>query len=359
MYTADCNRLMPGLADDEKRRLKFASTPRRAGLGNLFGNARRERRAIKQRQGKRQGAGPEPNQIRGGCAPGAHGAISAEATGPVVLGVFWLGSPLWQRRQYFRARARRLSILSWRLHPSEQKHDPRATRFSEMCDLQRTQKRSIDDIEFRLETRRSGNPCPFFSRVEIHSSISPVLSFGFSLCMFAVRVSQGREGRDGRKGTVGKDDRDGSDGSDAASSRSSGWGRMLAGILLGSNGIGAVAGAALGTDDNAGGLYIPAILRPMVGRSSGVGCTSSSCLSHGREASQGSAGREGAGGRVGICNHLGRAFGSKSNAIKLISRFLFIPVASGLRILQDFAGICRAILLKFFRVSTGLATHNP
>jgi hypothetical protein len=34
-------------------------------------------------------------------------------------------------------------------------------------------------------------------------------------------------------------------------------------------------------------------------------------------------------------------------------------VARGLRILQDFAGICRAILLKFFRVSTGWATHNP
>ena len=29
------------------------------------------------------------------------------------------------------------------------------------------------------------------------------------------------------------------------------------------------------------------------------------------------------------------------------------------RILQDFAGIYRAILLKFFRLSTGWATHNP
>jgi hypothetical protein len=60
------------------------------------------------------------------------------------------------------ARARRLSILSWRLHSSEQKHDPRATLFSEIWDLQRTQKRSICDIEFRLEARRSGNPGPFF-----------------------------------------------------------------------------------------------------------------------------------------------------------------------------------------------------
>src|SRR5258708_40358813 len=34
-------------------------------------------------------------------------------------------------------------------------------------------------------------------------------------------------------------------------------------------------------------------------------------------------------------------------------------VARGLRILQDFAGICRGILLKVFRVSTGWVTHNP
>ena len=159
------------------------------------------------------------------------------------------------------------------------------------------------------------------------------------------RVSQGREGRDGREGRVGEDDRDGSDGRDAASSRSSGWGRILAGILLGSNGIGAVAGGELETDA-AGGPYILAILCPRVmpilcpkvGRSSGLGCTSSSSsrLSHGREASHGSGGREGAGGRVGNCNHLGRAFGSKLNAIKLIPLFLFSLVASGLRILQDF-----------------------
>ena len=98
--------------------------------------------------------------------------------------------------------------------------------------------------------------------------------------MFAVRVSQGREGRDGR---VGKDGRDGSEGSGAASSRSSGWGRIPSGSLLGSNGIGAVEGAALGTGA-AGGAYIPflaailcprlaPILCPMVGRSPGGGCT--------------------------------------------------------------------------------------
>jgi len=39
--------------------------------------------------------------------------------------------------------------------------------------------------------------------------------------------------------------------------------------------------------------------------------------------------------------------------------FLFGLVASGLRILQDFAGICRVISLKFFRLSTGWPTHNP
>src|ERR1035438_5843003 len=31
----------------------------------------------------------------------------------------------------------------------------------------------------------------------------------------------------------------------------------------------------------------------------------------------------------------------------------------GLRILQDFAAICRAILLKLFRISATLATHTP
>jgi len=39
--------------------------------------------------------------------------------------------------------------------------------------------------------------------------------------------------------------------------------------------------------------------------------------------------------------------------------FLFGFGARVVRILQDFAGIYRAILLKFFRVSTGWATHNP
>jgi hypothetical protein len=135
--------------------------------------------------------------------------------------------------------------------------------------------------------------------------------------MFAVRVSRGREGRDGREGRVGKDGRDGSDGSEAASSRSSGWGRIPAGILLGSNGIGAVAGGALGTDA-ADGPYILAILCPMViGRSPGVGSASSSSarLSHGRWASQGDVGIEGARGRAGNRSHSARAFGSKSNAI--------------------------------------------
>jgi hypothetical protein len=34
-------------------------------------------------------------------------------------------------------------------------------------------------------------------------------------------------------------------------------------------------------------------------------------------------------------------------------------VARGVRILQDFAAICRAILLNLCRISGGLATHNP
>jgi hypothetical protein len=34
-------------------------------------------------------------------------------------------------------------------------------------------------------------------------------------------------------------------------------------------------------------------------------------------------------------------------------------VARGLRILQDFAGVCRVILLKPFGINIGLATHNP
>jgi hypothetical protein len=99
-------------------------------------------------------------QWRGWCARRTVGNF--DESRPVVLSIFWPGSPLWQSRQYFRARARRLSILSWRLHSAEQKHDPRATRFSEIWVLQRTQKRSIGDIEFRLEARRSGNPGPFF-----------------------------------------------------------------------------------------------------------------------------------------------------------------------------------------------------
>jgi hypothetical protein len=129
-------------------------------------------------------------------------------------------------------------------------------------------------------------------------SYSPVSSSGFSLCTFAVRVSQGREGRDGSEGSVGREGRDGRDGSEAA---------------------GAV-GAALGAGA-AGRAYIPGlapILCPSVGRWSGVGSISSSGLNHGREASQGSGGREGAegaGGSVGICSHLGRAFGSNLNAI--------------------------------------------
>ena len=33
--------------------------------------------------------------------------------------------------------------------------------------------------------------------------------------------------------------------------------------------------------------------------------------------------------------------------------------ARGVRIFQMFAGICRAILLKYFRIISWLATHNP
>jgi len=101
----------------------------------------------------------------GECAPGAQWVISTGATGPVVLGVFWPGSPLRQRRQYFCARARRLSILSWRLHSSEQKHDPRETRFSEIWDLQRTQKRSICDIRVTCGSQEIWNPYPFLQEI--------------------------------------------------------------------------------------------------------------------------------------------------------------------------------------------------
>lgn len=79
----------------------------------------------------------------GGCAPGAHGVISARTTESVVLTARFRESSLWQSRQYFSARARRRSILSWRRHSSPQKHEPRATLFSEICILHRTQKRSI------------------------------------------------------------------------------------------------------------------------------------------------------------------------------------------------------------------------
>jgi len=44
--------------------------------------------------------------------------------------------------------------------------------------------------------------------------------------------------------------------------------------------------------------------------------------------------------------------------MELVLTFLFSLVAPGLRILQDFAGFCRLILLKFFRVSTGWATQG-
>jgi hypothetical protein len=156
--------------------------------------------------------------------------------------------------------------------------------------------------------------------------------------MSAVRVSQGREGRDGRTGRVGREGRDGRDGSEAA----------------------VAAGTALGTGA-AAGAYVPPILCPRVRRSLVGGCTFSSRLNHGREVSQGSGGREGAGGRAGNRSHSGRAFGSKSNAIKLIPLFLFSLVslvASGLRILQDFAGICRGSLGIFFVLGVRGRTHN-
>ena len=46
-------------------------------------------------------------------------------------------------------------------------------------------------------------------------------------------------------------------------------------------------------------------------------------------------------------------------AIGVCSMFCRFLVARELRILQVFAGICRAILLKFFRITGGWATHNP
>ena len=53
------------------------------------------------------------------------------------------------------------------------------------------------------------------------------------------------------------------------------------------------------------------------------------------------------------------AIGFLTIAIKSLLQFVVDLVARGLRILQDFAGICRGILLKSFGVSIGLATHNP
>jgi hypothetical protein len=44
-----------------------------------------------------------------------------------------LGVPCGKDGSISETRARRLSILSWRLHPSEQKHDPRATGFPEIA----------------------------------------------------------------------------------------------------------------------------------------------------------------------------------------------------------------------------------
>jgi hypothetical protein len=90
----------------------------------------------------------------------------------------------------------------------------------------------------------------------------------------------------------------------------------------------------------------------------GVGCTFSARISHGREVSQGSPGRERADGRAGSRRHLGRALGSKSNAIQSIPLFLFSLVASGLRILQDFAGICRWKWGIFFVFGVRERTHN-
>jgi hypothetical protein len=55
-------------------------------------------------------------------------------------------------RQNLWARARRRSILSWRRHSSEQKQEPPATRFCEIWDLQRTQKRSIFGVESDTKT---------------------------------------------------------------------------------------------------------------------------------------------------------------------------------------------------------------
>ncbi len=133
------------------------------------------------------------------------------------------------------------------------------------------------------------------------------------------------------------------------------WGRILAGILRGSNSILGIGGG----ETDAGGGTRPAIRIPMVGSVGRV----VRCGSNGSDGREGSEGSEVASSssscRGRRPSHSGRAFGSKSNAIELISPFRFSLVASGLRILQDFAGICRAILLKFFRVSTGWATHNP
>jgi hypothetical protein len=41
------------------------------------------------------------------------------------------------------------------------------------------------------------------------------------------------------------------------------------------------------------------------------------------------------------------------------SHFTASPVARALRILQDFAGICRGRLLILLRIRVGWATHNP
>jgi len=77
--------------------------------------------------------------------------------------VFLCGSGLWHKRQYLSAFARRRSILSCRRHSPEQKQDPRATRFSGIRVLHRTQNRSISAIALLPNESRPQAQCSIAS----------------------------------------------------------------------------------------------------------------------------------------------------------------------------------------------------